>query len=110
MNDTEFESHLRGLLRPVAPSAELRERIRENLGARVAKAHAYSGRLTSSKRGIWQVLLRDFGWACAGAAAALAIFAVWPARPAAVSPASPASPSSAPPPAAGRGDEHLRAR
>src|SRR5262249_32197498 len=43
--------------------------------------HAYSGRLAPPvKRGFLQVLLRDFGWACAGAAAALAVLALWPAK------------------------------
>ena len=80
MNDTEFEDQLRGLLRPVAPSTGLRECIREDLHGSTRKPLAYSGRLTPPKRGFLQVLLRDFGWACAGAAAALAIFAVLPAK------------------------------
>ncbi|MEP6670457.1 MAG: hypothetical protein ABJF10_14955 [Chthoniobacter sp.] len=89
MNDTEFETHLRGLLRPVAPSAELHGRIHEELSTDVRQPRAYSGRLTSPKRGFLQVLLRDFGWACAGAAAALAIFAMLPAKQ------TPASPTEA---------------
>ncbi|MDR3405300.1 MAG: hypothetical protein P4L99_22590 [Chthoniobacter sp.] len=98
MNDTEFENHLRGLLCPAAPSAELRERIREDLQASVRKPHAYSGRLTPPKRGFLQVLLRNFGWACAGAAAALAIFSMLPARqtPAGSTDPTTATPSSEP--------------
>ncbi len=80
MNDTEFEAHLRDLLHPAAPSAELRERIREDLPGGVPKPRAYAGRLARPKRGFWQVLLRDFGWACAGAAAAPALFALLPVR------------------------------
>lgn len=78
MNDTEFENHLRGLLRPAAPSSDLRERIREDLAAN--RPPAYSGALPRPKLSFLQVLLRDFGWACAGAAAALAVLALLPAK------------------------------
>jgi hypothetical protein len=81
MNDAEFENHLRNALRPVAPSAELRERIREELPPPATAARAYAGRLPRPQaHGFWKVLLRDFGWACAGAAAALAVLALWPSR------------------------------
>ena len=80
MNDTEFENHLRGLLRPAPASAELRARIREDLRAGVTKPHAYSGRLTPPKRSFLHVLLRDFGWACTGAAAVLAVMATLPTK------------------------------
>jgi hypothetical protein len=81
MNDAEFENHLRGLLRPASPSTELRERICEELPPAPARLRAYSGRLASpAKRGFLQILLRDFGWACAGAAAALAVLAMVPAK------------------------------
>jgi len=80
MNDTEFENHLRGLLRPAAPTSDLRERIREDLGTTAAGLPAYSGSLPRPKRSFLQVLLRDFGWACAGAAAALAVLALLPAK------------------------------
>jgi len=102
MNDTEFEAHLHGLLRPAAPTADLRERIGKELSAKARKAPAYSGRLTPSKRSFLQVLLRDFGWACAGAAAALAIFALLPAKqtPASATDSATAIASSEPPAAA----------
>jgi hypothetical protein len=81
MNDSEFEKHLRYLLRPVAPSEELHTRIGEELEESAAQPHASSGRLTPpAKRSFLQVLLRDFGWACAGAAAAIAILATLPTR------------------------------
>lgn len=80
MNDTEFENHLRGLLRPAAPSSDLRERIREDLDATTSRLPAYSGALPRPKLSFLQVLLRDFGWACAGAAAALAVLALLPAK------------------------------
>jgi hypothetical protein len=85
MNDTEFENHLRGLLRPAAPSPDLRERIREDVGAAATKRPAYSGALPRPKRSFLQILLRDFGWACTGAAAALAVLAVLPSKQAPVS-------------------------
>jgi hypothetical protein len=81
MNDAELENHLRGLLRPASPSAELRERIDGQLQAGAARSHAYFGRLaTPAKRSFLYILLRDFGWACAGAAAALAVLAMLPAK------------------------------
>lgn len=80
MNDTEFENHLRGLLSPVAPPPELRERIRQDLPAVTKKLPAYSGALPRPKRGLTQILLRNFGWACTGAAAVLAVFTVLPAK------------------------------
>jgi hypothetical protein len=81
MNDTEFEARLRGLLHPTPPSAELRRRIREEFQAAVAEPHATAGRLIRpAKRSFLQVLFRDFGWACAGAAAALAVLALLPAK------------------------------
>jgi len=81
MNDAELENHLRGLLRPASPSADLRERIGGQLQAGAARPQAYSGRLAApAKRGFLHILLRDFGWACAGAAAALAVLALLPAR------------------------------
>lgn len=85
MNDTEFENQLRGLLHPAAPSPDLRERIREDLGATAAKLPAYSGALPRPKRSFLQILLRDFGWACAGAAAALAVLTMLPSKQAPVS-------------------------
>jgi hypothetical protein len=81
MNDAEIENRLRGLLRPPSPSAELRDRVREELQPEPTKLRAYSGRLASPvKRGILHDLLRDFGWACAGAAAALAVLAAMPVK------------------------------
>lgn len=92
MNDSEFETHLRGLLRPVAPSADLRTRIGEELSSEASKLPAYSGRIErSAKRGFLTVLIRDFGWACAGAAAALAILALLPAKQALSRATQPAS-------------------
>jgi hypothetical protein len=92
MNDAELENHLRGLLRPAPPSAELRLRVHEELQAGAARPLAYSGRLTPpARRGFLHVLLRDFGWACAGAAAALAVLAMLPTRQAPVS--APVSPT-----------------
>lgn len=85
MNDTEFENHLRGLLSPAAPSPELRERIREDFGPVVKKVPAYSGAIARPKRSFLQVLLRDFGWACTGAATVLAVLTVLPSKPAPVS-------------------------
>lgn len=80
MNDTEFENQLRGLLHPVAPSPDLRERICEDLVSTAAKLPTYSGALPRPKRSFLQILLRDFGWACAGAAAALAVLTMLPSR------------------------------
>jgi hypothetical protein len=81
MNDAELENRLRELLRPASPSADLRQRIGGRLPTVAARPQAYSGRLAPpAKRGFLHILLRDFGWACAGAAAALAIFALWPAK------------------------------
>ena len=80
MNDTEFETHLRGLLHPVAPSPELRERIREDLCTAAVKRPAYSGTLPRPKRSFLYILLRDFGWACAGAAAVLTVLALLPSK------------------------------
>jgi hypothetical protein len=85
MNDTEFENQLRGLLRPVAASPDLRERIREDLGAPAVKLPAYAGAVPRPKRSFLQILLRDFGWACAGAAAALAVLTMLPSKQAPVS-------------------------
>ena len=90
MNDSEFENHLRGLLRPVAPSADLRERVGEELADISGKLPTYSGRIERpAKRGFLYVLMRDFGWACAGAAAALAVLATLPARQTSTNPAQP---------------------
>ena len=61
MNDTEFENHLRDLLRPVAPSPELRERIREDLGRTLTKLPAYSGPIPRPKRSFLQMLMQNFG-------------------------------------------------
>jgi hypothetical protein len=59
----------------------LRDRIREELPSVPASLRAYSGRLAPPvKRGFLQILLRDFGWACAGAAAALAVLALAPTK------------------------------
>jgi len=80
MNDTEFENHLRDLLCPVAPSPELRERIREDLGAPAKKLPAYSGKIVRPKRSFMQMLMQNFGWACTGAAAVLAVMAVLPSK------------------------------
>jgi hypothetical protein len=80
MNDTEFENHVRDLLRPAAPSPDLRERIREDLGATPTRLSADSGSLQQPKLSFLQVFFRDFGWACAGAAAALAVLALLPAK------------------------------
>ena len=81
MNDSEFETHLRSLLRPVAPSADLRGRIGEDLEEISQKLPAYSGRIERpAKSGFFHVLMRDFGWACAGAAAVLAVLALLPAK------------------------------
>jgi hypothetical protein len=90
MNDPEFETHLRGLLRPAAPSAELRQRIRQDLQASVTRPAAYAGRLPAPPRGLLHLLLRDFVWACTGAAAAVAVLAMLPSKP------TPASSPSAP--------------
>lgn len=77
MNDSEFETHLRSLLRPVAPSADLRERIGEDLANAGRKLPHYSGRVERpAKVGFCHALIRDFGWACAGATAALAVLAL----------------------------------
>lgn len=80
MNDTEFENHLRDLLRPTAPSPELRERIREDLGRTIKKRPAYSGSIPRPKRSFLQMLMQNFGWACTGAAAVLAVMAVLPSK------------------------------
>lgn len=71
MNDTDFEKHLRSLLRPMPPSPELRVRIEENLETRLVQPRAYAGLIPRPKHNFLQVLLRDFGWACAGATAAV---------------------------------------
>lgn len=92
MNDSEFETHLRSLLRPVAPSADLRERIGEDLANAGRKLPHYSGRVERpAKVGFFHALIRDFGWACAGATAALAVLALLhgkqtPSKPAATNP------------------------
>ncbi|HSI12559.1 MAG TPA: hypothetical protein VK961_10965 [Chthoniobacter sp.] len=85
MNDTEFENQLRGLLNPAAPSLALRMRIREGLGTTPAKPPAYSGAVLRPKRSFLHILLRDFGWACAGAAAVLTVVALLPSKQAPVS-------------------------
>jgi len=79
MNDSEFENHLRGLLRPIAPAVELRERIGEELASMPKRASIYSGRIERpAKGGFFAMLIRDFGWACVGAAAAVAVLVLWP--------------------------------
>jgi hypothetical protein len=80
MNESDFEMSLRAL-RTKAPSPELAARIREQLAEPTA-ADAFPARPRATHfaeliRGIFAVrLVRDFGWACAGAAAAFAIIAV----------------------------------
>ena len=79
MNDTEFEESLRKTLQPIAPSAELHRRIRLELSE--PRGVPASGVLRRpAAPGVFLRFLRDFGWACAGAAAALAIFAYLPMR------------------------------
>jgi hypothetical protein len=96
MNDSELENHLRGLLRPMPASAELRTRIGEELGAGAARPRAWSGRLARPTRGgFFFVLMRDFGWACTGAAAALAVLALLPTKQAPAGPANAAVNASA---------------
>lgn len=92
MNDSEFENHLRSVLRPVAPSADLKARIGEKLGGLGGKLPAYSGRIErSAGRGFLTILVRDFGWACGGALAALAVLALLPAKQAVSTLARPAN-------------------
>ena len=81
MNDADIEQNLRELLRPVEPAADLRRRIQKELRANAAQPRALAGRLPSaSTPGLLFRLLRDFGWACAGAAAVLAILAGLPGK------------------------------
>jgi len=89
MNDTELENHLRDLLRPAAPSPELRERIRGDLGGTMKKLPAYSGTIPRPKRSFTQMLMQNFGWACTGAAAVLAVMAVLPSKQAPVTEIAP---------------------
>lgn len=113
MSDSELEQNLRNLLRPPAPSADLKLRIAQQLrpGSEQQSIPA-AGRLTvPSRPSFLQRFLHDFGWACAGAVAALVVLAFWhglhiPAP--AASSASVATTSPAPasvPPAAFEHDE-----
>jgi hypothetical protein len=82
MNDADFENNLRDLLQPARPSADLQQRIRQQLQRTDARPGTVaSGRLSPAPRpGLLFRLLRDFGWACAGAAVVLAVLAFWPGR------------------------------
>jgi len=83
MNDADFEKKLRQLLRPAEPSPDLHARIRQDLPAADAPPQTpASGRLVPSPQpGFLFRLLRDFGWACAGAAAVLAVLAILHGKP-----------------------------
>jgi len=85
MNDAEFEKNLRELLRPAKPSANLHARLRQELAtAGLPPATRAAGHPTSPRPqpGFFYRLLRDFGWACAGAAAVLAVLAILHGKPA----------------------------
>jgi hypothetical protein len=59
----------------------LRARIGGELSKGALEPLAYSGRIERpTRRSLFYVLMRDFGWACAGAAAALAVLALLPGR------------------------------
>jgi hypothetical protein len=99
MNDAEFEKNLRQL-RPAQPSADLKARIRRDLLAPdVLPEKPVAERFAAaSLSGLFLRLLRDFGWACAGAAAVLVVLALlhgWPrsvSTPTAVATAAAANP------------------
>jgi hypothetical protein len=91
MNDAEFEKNLRYLLRPAQPSPELRARIQRELNEPVPTPPPWNW------PGFARRLLRDFGWACAGATAALVLLALAPGMDAPRNaPRVPAAPASAP--------------
>jgi hypothetical protein len=83
MNDAEFENNLRQLLQPAQPSADLEARIRKVLLAPdvLPEKPATERFAGMSVSGLFLRLLRDFGWACAGAAAVLVAIAVFHSRP-----------------------------
>ena len=83
MNDAEFEKKLRQLLRPAAPSTDLEARIRHDLLAPdvLPEKPAAERFGATSLPGLFLRLLRDFGWACAGAAAVLVVLALLHSRP-----------------------------
>jgi hypothetical protein len=79
MNESDFEKRLHAL-QPAAPSSELIERIQEELAEpnaiETSRHHPRSVRLADAVRRILALrLVHDFGWACAGAAAAVAVIA-----------------------------------
>ncbi len=81
MNESDFEKSLRALC-PVAPSPGLSARIREELAESTAvetlPTHSRFGSLANVVREIFAIrLVRDLGWACAGAATAVAIITVF---------------------------------
>ena len=83
MNDAEFEKQLRQVLRPAQPSADLEARIRHDLLAPdILPEKPVAERFgATSLSGLFVRLMRDFGWACAGAAAVLVVLALlhsWP--------------------------------
>jgi hypothetical protein len=74
MKDAEFEKNLRYLLRPQDPTADLQQRIEDELGSGEVHPQMRADALPrASGPGLLSRLFRDFGWACAGAAAALAV-------------------------------------
>jgi hypothetical protein len=79
MNDSELEDRLR-TLRPSAASPALAARIQDDLASQ-STPYPRAGVIAAPTRASfrWR-LLRDLGWACAGAAAAVAIFAVFSQR------------------------------
>lgn len=80
MNESDFEKRLRAL-QPSAPSPQLSERIREELAEpnaiETSRYDPRSGRFVEAIRSIFALrLVRDLGWACAGAAATVAVIAI----------------------------------
>lgn len=103
MNEADFEKDLQRLLRPAPPSAALHSRIRRELRAPDATArNSVEPPASAGAPGLVRRLLRDFGWACAGAAAALTALAFVPTRQAPVNPPR----ASAPPAAQAAAFEH----
>jgi len=96
MNEANFEKDLQRLLRPAPPSAALHSRIRRELRTPVELP------ASAGTPGLVHRFLRDFGWACAGAAAALAALAFVPTKQ---GPANPPR-ASAPPAAQATAFEH----
>lgn len=77
MNESEFEKNL-AALHPTAPSPKLAERIREELAKPAPVGTGPRAGLLGRPmhKGLILRMVRDFGWACAGAATAFAMIAI----------------------------------